>query len=81
MAIKNARPLSWHKECLANQQASLLRQLEVVQRANADADRLRRDIVTYDAQIIEAEMRGFSEFDRDKFGKKRSGGGSKEEST
>ena len=64
-------PMEWHKDGLKNMQASLLRQLDVVRRENEYADRLRRDIISYDAQIIEAETRGVKEFDREKFGKKR----------
>ena len=64
-------PIKWHKDGLHNMQMNLLAKMEAVQRANADADRLRRDIIAYDAQIIEAEARGITEFDSEKFGKKR----------
>lgn len=63
--------LSWHKECLKNQQKWLLEKLEEVRRVNDEADRMRRNIIAYDAQIIEAETRGVKAFDADKFGKKR----------
>ena len=54
-------------------QTNLLRQLDVVRRENEAADRLRRDIIAYDAQIIEADTRGVDGFDKDRFGKKRNG--------
>ena len=53
-------------------QQSLLLKLEEVRRVNAEADKIRRDIISYDAQIIAAETRGLDGFDPDKFGKKRS---------
>lgn len=64
-------PLSWHKECLENRRRTLLDKLEEVRRVNEQADRMRREIIAYDAQIIEAETRGLDGFDPDKFGKKR----------
>ena len=69
----NKRPMNWHRECLQNMQTNLLRQLDVVRRENEAADRLRRDIIAYDAQIIEADTRGVDGFDKDRFGKKRNG--------
>ncbi len=63
--------LSWHKDCLKNMQQGLLREIDNVRRANEQCDRLRQDIISYDAQIIEAETRNVDGFDREKFGKKQ----------
>lgn len=64
-------PIAWHKDCLANQRrhyASLKVQIERLENEYAMG---QKNINAYDAQIIEAELRGVDEFDRKKFGFKR----------
>lgn len=63
------RPISWHKECLANARDSARRARDEAQRMLYQAADLERQCIAYDAQIIRAEEMGVTEFDRDKFGK------------
>jgi hypothetical protein len=63
--------IEWHKECLGNARESLLRYREEIKRKQEDADRLERECIFYDGQIIRAEEMGLTEFDREKFGIKR----------
>lgn len=65
------RPLSWHRECLANQIASRDRALEAVKRAQRDYERHVDDVEILRAQVERAEREGLVEFDRDKFNKPR----------
>lgn len=64
-------PLLWHKDCLANMRGSAERMKVEVQSMQERYERLLSEINAYDAQIIEAELRGVDEFDSDKFGIKR----------
>lgn len=70
-ARKTSFPLDWHKTCLENMRANALRMREEADRYVANAERIAKDCIAYDAQIIEAETRGVTEFDRERFGKKR----------
>jgi hypothetical protein len=63
--------IGWHKDCLENQRGHYARLLEQIARLKEDYARGQQQINAYDAQIIRAEEMGVTEFDREKFNKKR----------
>ena len=63
--------IEWHKTCLENMRRTAMEKKENAKRAADDAERIERDCIAYDGQIIEAELRGVDGFDRERFGKKR----------
>lgn len=67
--------IGWHKDCLANGRQSLQAMRDELKRTQDYLQQriasLEADIMVRDAQIIEAELRGVTEFDADKFGIKR----------
>lgn len=71
MANLIKRPLSWHRECLQNQRANLAREEEQHERRATELERRRRDVAFSEAQIAEAEARGLTEFDSERFLKPR----------
>jgi hypothetical protein len=70
--MKNKMSLEWHKNCLKNSMASLLKLQEEAKRLEQTINRYLVEDKFYEAQIKEAERIGKSEFDRDKFFHKRS---------
>ena len=65
------KPIKWHKDCLISQRKHLARNREEIKRMQADCDRLEKDIMLRDSQIIRAEAMGKDGFDPDKFGLKK----------
>lgn len=63
------RSIAWHRECLENQRRHYAGLLEQIERLKMDYARSQRDINAYDAQIIKAELKRLTEFDRERFGK------------
>jgi hypothetical protein len=51
-------PIKWHKECLENMRVNALAYKKDAARAVERAERIEKDCIAYDAQIIEAEQRG-----------------------
>lgn len=66
------QPIAWHRNCLENRRAHDARLKEQIERLQADYQRGQKEINEYDAQILRAELKGVTEFDRYKFGKTRS---------
>jgi hypothetical protein len=64
-------PLAWHRDILENRKANLARSEARLREQQKLADRSRADLQWYGAQIAEAERRGITEFDRERFGVKR----------
>jgi len=67
----NVRDVGWHKQVVLNLQASA----ESAKKQLEEAQRRYDDIVAYaaelQAQILEAERRGITEFDSERFNKPR----------
>lgn len=72
-------PLDWHRKCLENAEQHLARQKAEMSRtiamAQANIDRLSKDVLLARSQIAEAERRGIVAFDGNRFMKKRNGVG------
>jgi division protein CdvB (Snf7/Vps24/ESCRT-III family) len=60
-------PIAWHESCLINRKASLMREVERLERIMAEVDRDKHIIEFYSQQIEEAKRRGKDGFDSDKF--------------
>ena len=65
------QPISWHKECLKNLTRSAQEKIAAAQRAQADAERICRDVETLQMQITNAELAGKDGFDSEKYMVKR----------
>lgn len=73
MSVKTLPSISWHKGCLENMRATLVREVMAL---NEQRDRvlgLSQRIDFYGSQIAEATKRGMDAFDRDKLLVKRAG--------
>lgn len=66
------RSVDWHKECLDNSRQTLQHYRKEVLFLQEKIARHEKDLLVRHSQIIEAELRGVTEFDADKFGLKRS---------
>jgi hypothetical protein len=64
-------PIAWHKQNLANFRKSLLDKEIQLARLKLEVDGHRADVIFAAQQIEEAEKRGVTEFDRDRFMVKR----------
>lgn len=64
-------PTEWHKKNLENMRRFAQRQRDTAREAVDAAERVERDCIALDAQIIKAELKGIEEFDADKFNVKR----------
>ncbi|HBJ74683.1 MAG TPA: hypothetical protein DDY86_04000 [Syntrophaceae bacterium] len=59
--------IAWHEQCLANRKASLVKDIERLERIVADVERAKKDIEVYSRQIEVAKGRGRDGFDSDRF--------------
>lgn len=67
-------PIAWHEECLKNWNESIKKEAGHISKL-LDAHRNSvREFEQYKEQIALAKKRGLTEFDQDRFGKKRSKG-------
>jgi hypothetical protein len=70
--MRRARPLDWHKQCLFNMNENLVYEQRELVRIWDRVQKLKDAIDFLQRQINEAERRGKTEFDRDRFGISRS---------
>lgn len=61
-------PLTWHKENLEALRGYYARVAEQIKRLQVEYGIGQKKINEYDAQILRAELKGLTEFDRDRFG-------------
>lgn len=60
------KPIRWHEECLSNSRHYLDALEREIDAAIARRDRLRADLLFYEAQIAEAKHRGMEAFDNER---------------
>jgi hypothetical protein len=70
-ATHSSRPLDWHRECLSNSEVSLARERETLERQRLLVHRLQDAVELRKRQLSEAERRGLTEFDPERFLKSR----------
>jgi hypothetical protein len=59
--------LSWHKVNLLASKNYLAQQQKQLERMQADIERLKKSVAFAETQVAEAEKRGITEFDADRF--------------
>lgn len=64
-------PIAWHENGLHAMLEHLDNKVQTLNRMTVEVTRLRQEAERYRAQIEEAKARGVTEFDPEKFGKKR----------
>jgi hypothetical protein len=64
-------PIAWHKQNLANSRKTLLDREIQLARLKLEVESHRAEVIFAAQQIEEAEKRGVTEFDRDRFMVKR----------
>ena len=64
--------IEWHINCLNNQKHYRDKLLREIDGLRGKLERTNREIFIYEQQILRAEEMGKSEFDEEKFNKKRS---------
>lgn len=57
------KPLEWHRECLRNQEAYLVREREALESQRLIVHRLQNSVNLAKRQLAEADKRGLSEYD------------------
>lgn len=66
------KPITWHRECLANAERSLAEREASLAREAVSVERDRASLAFRRRQIEEAETRGLAEFDSERLLVKRS---------
>jgi len=65
------KTIAWHEECVKNMTQSLSNKQIEIKRLEESAYHLADSILSYSEQIRIARTKGISEFDRERFNKKR----------
>lgn len=60
-------PIAWHRRCQMARMNSLVERQHLAHDLRREIERLQADITFTDRQIAEAEKRGLTEFDSEKF--------------
>lgn len=69
--MKNIRSIEWHRECQKNQKQYGTKMLAEARAMEADAMRILNEAFEYGRLIKMAEAAGKTEFDRERYGKKK----------
>lgn len=64
---KHSRPLDWHLDCLNNWKQSLEKDAAQLVQLQKNLEEARERFAFYEKQIAEAQRRGKTDFDRDRF--------------
>lgn len=65
------RSIQWHEECLRNLKVTVETYRAEAARLEETYNRANSDRLMYEQQIERAKSKGITEFDREKFGKRR----------
>ena len=65
------KPISWHKECLANRIVFMCKKEKTIEQLETEVFNDENEIDFYKTQIDLAEERGLKEFDNTRLGVKR----------
>ena len=68
----SAQPIQWHEECLIAKQNHLARRTRELDNLFREVKQSEEQVNAYAAQIQRAKKLGKTEFDRERFGVKRS---------